>query len=80
MAKVTRRVSEGVLKSAAKLGLAHAFEVALFLIRPHPACPDGEDDGGLVASITIHPPVFPQFAAEGGELRENGGGRWVEPD
>jgi len=54
-----------------------SFEVALFLNWPHPACPDGENDGELVASLTDHSPVFPQFAASGGELRENwevGGG------
>ena len=47
------------------------FEVAQFLNWPHPACPDGENDGELAVIVSDQPPVFPQFAAFGGELWEN---------
>src|SRR5207249_1010645 len=34
-----------------------SFDVAQFLKRPHPARPDGEDDGELAANVTL-PPLF----------------------
>ncbi len=44
------------------------FEVAQFLNRPHPARPDGEDDGELAANFTLPVPVFLR-SAEGGSQK-----------
>ncbi len=48
-----------------------SFELALFLIRSHPACPDGEDDGELAMNVALPNPVFLRFAASGGEPQKN---------
>src|SRR6185295_7660580 len=62
---------EVLVGTVSKLARRASFDLARFLNRPHPACPDGEDDGELAKNGTIPTPVFLRFAAEGGEPQKN---------